>query len=180
MLKQEYALGRNIRSLINEGESVSLEFKSSARWDEKAGNVNKNLEKTILKTLAGFMNNGGGTLLIGVDDGGAIAGLEKDYLSLKHKNRDGYEQYLMQLTAAYLGADLSSRIHVLFHHFDGGDVCQVYAEPSPHPVYLQDGKDSHFYLRTGNTTHELNIKEAVDYISSQWSGRDSLTPSAAL
>lgn len=166
--KQESELNRNILDIINKGESSKLEFKSSVRWDELTGKVNKDLEKASIKTLAGFMNNSGGILVMGVGDDGGICGIEKDYLTLKHRNRDGYEQFLMQLTSAHLGADLCNKIRVLFHTVEGKDICQVRVEPSDRPVYIENGRETHFFLRTGNTTHELNIKEAIRYITSNW------------
>ena len=60
------ALGGDLRALIARGESVNLEFKSSFRWDLKENKVNRVLEAVVLKTLAGYMNGNGGTLLIGV------------------------------------------------------------------------------------------------------------------
>ncbi|MCK4661654.1 MAG: ATP-binding protein, partial [Bacteroidales bacterium] len=75
-------LTKDVRKLISHGESSTLEFKSTFRWDMKQSKVNKQLVFVILKTIAGFMNNSGGTLLIGVGDDGKIIGLEKDYQNL--------------------------------------------------------------------------------------------------
>ncbi len=41
----------------------------------------------ILKSIAGFLNGKGGTLLIGVNDFGEILGLANDYWSLKKENK---------------------------------------------------------------------------------------------
>ena len=46
----------------------------------------------VVKTLAGFLNAEGGTLLIGVDDAGAVIGLAGDYEALRKRDRDGFEQ----------------------------------------------------------------------------------------
>ena len=50
----------DIEKLIKKDESQNLEFKSTLRWDVKQESVNKDLEKVILKTIAGFMNSDGG------------------------------------------------------------------------------------------------------------------------
>ncbi len=163
--RQEGELRRNVLSLIDDGESGKVEFKSSLRWDLKKECIGKEIEKSVLKTLAGFMNMKGGTLIIGVGDDGEITGLESDYCTLKKKNRDGFEQKIMQLISNCLGTDLCSRVHVMFHNIEGKEVCRVYTEPSPRPVYLQNGKDVRYYLRTGNSTRELNVEEAIQYIS---------------
>ena len=86
------ALQGDLRVLIAKGESAELEFKSTFRWDLKENKVNRALENVVLKTLAGYMNGNGGTLLIGVADDGSIVGLENDYKTLKKQDRDGFEQ----------------------------------------------------------------------------------------
>jgi len=92
-------LGREVTSLIRSGESERLEFKSSLRWDFRKGSGNRELESVIVRAIAGFLNAEGGTLLIGVADDGSVVGLEKDYHTLRTKNRDGFERFLMDLVA---------------------------------------------------------------------------------
>ena len=41
------------------GESPTLEFKSSLRWDFREQQVNKALQRVIAKTAAGLMNSEG-------------------------------------------------------------------------------------------------------------------------
>ncbi|KKL69002.1 hypothetical protein LCGC14_2119350, partial [marine sediment metagenome] len=92
---------------LTSGESTILEFKSSARWDYYQEKVNKDLEFVIIKTIAGFMNTEGGTLLIGVTDDGEIIGVENDLKTLKKKDRDGYELLLNDLISSYIGVEYS-------------------------------------------------------------------------
>ncbi len=155
---------KEVLLLIRSDESELLEFKSSLRWDTKKGCTNKELEKVILKTIAGFMNAHGGTLIIGVDDHGAVIGLKQDYQTLKRKNRDGFEQQLIKIISANIGTDFCPHTHVKFHEIDGKDVCQCMIDSVEQPAYVRDGNDFHYFVRTGNATRELNTKEAVDYI----------------
>ncbi|MEM7009198.1 MAG: ATP-binding protein, partial [Thermodesulfobacteriota bacterium] len=69
-------LQKDLLALISHGESATAEFKSTFKWDLKESKPNKALEDVVLKTLAGFMNSQGGTLIIGVADDGQIVGLE--------------------------------------------------------------------------------------------------------
>ena len=97
-------LSTDLAELIGLGESETLEFKSSARWNYKAKQFDKKLEQMIVKTVCGFMNHDGGTLLIGVNDDGSPVGLQPDYGTLGAKgDRDGFELFLHQR----LDADLS-------------------------------------------------------------------------
>lgn len=50
------ALQSDLHTLIAQGESAQLEFKSSFRWDLRENKVNRALETVVLKTLAGYMN----------------------------------------------------------------------------------------------------------------------------
>ena len=160
---------QHVRELIAAGESDTLEFKSSLRWDRREDRVNKALEGVVVKTLAGFLNKAGGTLLIGVDDAGAPAGLAADYGTLKKQDRDGFELHLQNLFARDLGeAAAAAFLGVNFHEIDGQDICQVTAEPSDHPVYVEHQQEAIFYLRVGNGTRPLAVKEAVQYVGQHW------------
>jgi len=162
------ALESDLSTLIGRGESATLEFKSSFRWDLRENKVNRALEGVILKTVAGYMNSSGGTLLIGVGDDGAILGLERDYKTLKKQDRDGFEQALMTAVAAKLGADACHCVQIVFHALDSKEVCRVMVAPMDRPVYVKDGDTPKLYVRTGVLTRELNVQEAVDYTSARW------------
>ena len=56
-----------------------LEFKQRVRSDQRTGSSDKPLESVVAKTVAGFMNAHGGTLVIGVDDNGNPVGLDRDW-----------------------------------------------------------------------------------------------------
>jgi hypothetical protein len=164
-------LGRDVEALITQGEGPGLEFKSSFRWDIDQQRVNRGLETVVLKTLAGLMNGDGGTLLIGVADDGRILGLERDIAALRRRDLDGFEQALISSVAAHLGADLCPHIQIVFHRLGEHDICRVIATPSPRPVFLHEGKQPAFYLRTGGGTRPLDIREATEHISRRWERR---------
>ena len=160
---------QHVRELIAAGESEMLEFKSSLRWDRRDDCVNKALEGVVVKTLAGFLNAAGGTLLIGVDDGGALVGLAADYATLKKQDRDGFELHLQNILARDLGEAVSSSfLTVNFHEIDGQDICQVTVEPSDHAIYVEHKNEAILYLRVGNLTRPLPVKEAVQYVGHHW------------
>jgi hypothetical protein len=162
------ALGDDLRALIARGESAKLEFKSSFRWDMRENKVNRALEAVILKTLAGYMNGSGGTLLIGVADDGAIVGLDRDYVTLKKPDRDGFEQALMTAIATKLGADACRTVQIVFHSLENKDVCRVMVSAAHRPVYVKDGDNPKLYVRMGVSTRELNVQEAINYTGARW------------
>lgn len=166
--KQENILSRDILKLIEEGESKYVEFKSSLRYDYRQKSTNKELELVILKSIVGFMNAKGGKLIIGVDDDRNILGLENDYISLRQKNKDGFELKIFQLITEYIGSQASFKTNVSFYKFDGKEICLIDVEQSFSPIYLSKGKSEPvFYVRRGNSTYPLSIKDAVEYIQEQ-------------
>jgi hypothetical protein len=162
------ALQSDLHTLIAQGESASLEFKSSLRWDLRENKVNRALEAVVLKTLAGYMNGNGGTLLIGVADDGSVVGLDHDYKTLKKPDRDGFEQVLMTAIATKLGGDACHSVQMMFHSLENKEVCRVMVAPASRPMYVKEGDAPKLYVRTGVSTRELNVQEAINYTSARW------------
>lgn len=160
----------SVADLIAGGESAALEFKSSLRWDMRQQQVNKTLQKVIAKTIAGFLNSEGGTLLIGVADDGTIVGIDPDMKTLARGDRDGFEQSLVRTLKDYLGPEYGPCCRISYDAIDGHMVCRVDVERSPKPVFLTDGQNKEFYARTGNTTQPLDAQRAHEYIAIQWQG----------
>ncbi|GCE23228.1 GmrSD restriction endonuclease domain-containing protein [Dictyobacter kobayashii] len=158
------------------GESAVLEYKSSLRWDLKQQKYNSDLQKVICKTIAGFMNVEGGTLLIGVADNGTVLGIEYD---LNHKpmdmslnDRDKYDLLFRDTFMNYLDVGFGPLVHLTFERYEGHTVAIVEVERGPKPIYLkgkENGKDiTEFYIRNGNTTKLLNVEESHNYIGMHW------------
>ena len=164
----EKELEKNLPVLLKNKEDDTLEFKSSFRFDYKQLKVNKALESVITKTLAGFMNTRGGSLLIGVSDSGSILGLESDFNTLNRKDSDGYTQLITSTVAERLGTPACRLLKILFHRHDDKEVCRIIVLPSPIPVYVSEANQTHFYIRTGSGTREMDVQEAITFIKTKW------------
>ncbi len=155
--------------LIEEGEGLYLEFKETLRNDMRKGEVSRELERVVMKTIVGFLNSNGGTLIIGVSDDGIIKGLEGDYKTLPKKNRDGFENHMSMLIKIMIGLSYAKYINIKFENIDGKDICMVTVRESHRPVYLKDGdKKEEFYVRVGNSTQPFSMSEASEYIKTKW------------
>ena len=161
-------LGKNLPSLIAGGENDDLEFKSSFRFDYRQQKPNKALESVIMKTINGFMNSRGGSLLIGVADDGNVVGLEADFSTLGRKDSDGYTQLLMSTIAEKMGTPACKLVKILFYDQADKEVCRIIVLPSPIPVYCKEENQSRFYVRTGSGTREMDVSEAITYIKAKW------------
>jgi hypothetical protein len=157
---------RPIAELVKLGESAVLEFKSTLQWDVVQKQPNKALRKSCLKTIAGFMNTDGGTLLIGIEDGGNIVGLDKD-LSLVGGSRDKFEQTLVNLISDDIGPAFSHYYRVRFEPVDGKLVCVVEVDAVSEGVFVKGEKGKEFYVRVGNTTKSLDPADTHAYLAAR-------------
>ncbi|MEI8005836.1 MAG: ATP-binding protein [Bacteroidota bacterium] len=148
--------------LISKGEGNDLEFKSTLRWDLRAGKTNQAVERACLKSISAFLNSNGGLLLIGVRDDGSIEGIESD----RFPNTDKFLLHLWTLVRTSFGTDVSSYIHTELETAEGKTVCTVKCSRSGRPVFLrQPGFPEEFYIRVGPGTIALAVSEALKYIA---------------
>jgi hypothetical protein len=159
---------RNWLEIIGRGESNSVEFKSSLRYDYRQKAANKILEKVIVKTISAFLNSDGGTLFIGVDDEGEILGLENDYGSLGKKNSDGFVLTLTNLINVNIGKKCHHFLEVAINKIDNKEFCTVEIKPSDSPVFLGKGENEEFFIRASASSQPLGLRETHEYISSHW------------
>lgn len=164
----------SVTELLAAGESDRVEFKSTARVNLHTGAKDDRMELVIAKTVCGFLNGDGGTLLVGVDDTGTPLGLDADYATLKVPDADRYELFLRDLLSTSLGQNAAGAVGISFATVTGVDgdpvVCRVTCEPSPRPVYLRAGKGvgPELWVRTGNSTRQLGVDEANAYVMHRW------------
>ena len=161
----------NVLDLLNKDEHENLEFKSTFRWDTRQNTVNKVLEKSVMKTIAAFLNSQGGHLVIGIGDNKTIVGLASDYNSLVRKDADGFENHFTQVFHNMIGAEFRQFVKLNWSQADGKECCVVSISQSHKPVYLKgDNNGEEFYIRTGNGTTSLKLSEANTYIDSRRNG----------
>ena len=162
-----------IIDLIEGGESEVVEFKSTARWNLRTLQPDKKLEHVFVKTVCGFLNAEGGTLLIGVQDDGKILGLDCDLQTLRSKpNMDGYELFLRTSLDNNLSVPTAGVVKIRFEQVNETDVCTVAVAASAKPVFAKDvpnGEPTEFWVRVGNATKQLYGNEMLDYQASHWS-----------
>ena len=151
--------------LLRRGESGDVEFKSTARHNVRSGQKDERMERTIAKTVAGFLNGDGGALLVGVADDGTVLGLDDDLQHMKAPDVDRYELWLHDYLARTLGAAAVALVRVSFPEVNGRQICLVRVSPSPRPVFLRPAKSDQvfFYARLGNSTRELPVDQAISY-----------------
>jgi serine/threonine protein kinase len=161
----------DLELLIAGGESASLEFKQTLRWDTKLQKRNMELLRASMKTVCAFLNTGGGTLLIGVADTGEPKGLEDDLQDFTDKKTvDGFELKFRDALSANLKPDPSQRVTLSFPYVNGIQICRVDVSRSPRPVFLDPkGGSAELFVRKGNASHPMtNVMQACEYVLDHW------------
>ncbi len=153
--------------LIQEGENEHVEFKSSLRWNMHAKRKDSLIEHAALKTIAAFMNAEGGTLLVGVKDDGEILGLKDD----QFQNEDKMMLHLTMLINTRISPLHSSYVNLGIEEIQGKQVLRVDCEAATVPAYLNHSNEDHFYVRTGPSTTNLNVRKIYDYIQMRFAGK---------
>lgn len=164
-------IDQQVAALIAAGESATVEFKSSVRWDMRENRLNEPLKFSVIKTVAAFLNSNGGTLLIGVDDDRKVVGLKGDYGQFKKADsRDAFENWLTTQFVDQFGKPASRLYSLTFHEVEGHDVCRIEVQPSPSAVYVDEkgGKAVQLYIRTGNASRALDTREIIEYSRHRW------------
>jgi len=149
-----------ILQLIAGGESSTLEFKSTVRFNLKSGKNGREIEHAWLKNVAAFLNSQGGCVLIGVADDGEIAGLESDNFD----NQDKCLLHVTNLVKQCIGTGFHQYLHINIHNVYGKDVVEIQVEPSKVPAYLLQNKEEEFFIRSGPSCSKLTTSQAVTYI----------------
>lgn len=164
----------DLADLIQSGEHGFLEFKSTLRWNTREAKIDKKMEEVILKTISAFSNAEGGKLLIGVDKDGQIAGLDDDYNSLKDPNKDVFELHLRNLVNAAFGIEFATtQLQIRFPIIDDKEICEIDIKQGKLPLYIEvtdknGGKLKKFYVRSGNSSQEMDIQATASYIRSRF------------
>ena len=159
-----------VRSLIEAGESATVEFKSTARLNLHSNRRDEAITWAVIKTIAAFMNAGGGTLLIGVNDRGDPVGIEPDYPYVKGADRDGWELWVTTTVKDALGSVAATDLSVGYCAIEGRTIARIDVPRSAQPTFAsRKGKPREaFFARLNNATEELSGSALLEYRQKHW------------
>jgi len=149
-----------LKELITNGESGTLEFKSTMRMNLNSKQFGKEIELAWLKAVTAFMNSDGGIALLGVTDDGEIVGLEAD----KFENEDKCLLHFKNLINQHIGAEYTGYLNFGLIHVSKKMVAVLECEPSQKPVFLKVKNEEHFYIRSGPSNVKLQTSKILEYI----------------
>jgi len=151
---------KKIYRLASDGESDTVEFKSTLRCNLHTGKADKKMENACLKTIAAFLNSAGGVLLVGVNDDGNALGLSKD----NFVNEDKQLLHLNNLVNSHLGVEYSQFIRASMEDLNDERILFIQILASPRPVFFSRENEEIFFIRTGNATQQLKPSEVLAYV----------------
>ena len=151
-------------TLIENGESEFVEFKSTLRYNLHTNKFDKNIEHAALKTIAAFLNSAGGTLLVGVDDHKNLLGLEKD----NFKDDDHMLLHFTKMIQERIGIKQTQYVRAIIETKESLKILRIDVRPSTSPAYLEHNGEEYLYVRTGPATTRMNVSEVYTYIKSRF------------
>ena len=164
--------GKSSAELIAEGEVYTVEFKQTARWNVREQKKDKLIEQIVQKTVAGFANASGGTLLLGVHDDLYPVGLEADLALVKPPDVDGYVNWLDTMLENAFGFALASNIKISVEVVDGKDVCRLNVPRSPDPLWVDFKGQQKLFVRRNNSTRQVNADDVDGFIEQRFGDDD--------
>lgn len=120
-----------VSELVASGESAAVEFKSTLRTNLHTGDRDAKMELAVLKTIAGFLNKQGGTLVVGVADDGSPVGVEADGFA----NEDKMALHLINLLKERLGGQHALYVHPRFDGYQGVRALVISCDPAKSPAF---------------------------------------------
>ena len=153
-----------LHSLVKKGETQTIEFKETYNYDLKTKQTNKGLELPIFKTISGFLNTEGGTLLIGVRDDGIIKGMNDELKKFHKGSFDEFKKKFATAISHKIGDQFQSLIKYDFISSEKGDVFELICKPSDKPVFFQEC----FYIRTNPRTVELKGQDLYNLLKNRF------------
>lgn len=156
----------DLSQIVLNGESQDVEFKSTLRINLHTGQKDPRMELAVLKTIGGFLNTNGGTLVIGLSDDGNPIGIEKDAFP----NEDKMSLHLVNIVKSHLGIHALTNMHAHFEDHNDYRVMVIKCRKAPTPVFVKDDQFERFYIRTGPSTTELSASQTQEYIKQRFEG----------
>ena len=158
---QSLSMEDEVLGLIRKGEGKFIEFKQTFSRNLATSNKDANVEKASLKSIIGFLNAHGGTLLVGVSDKGEVTGIEKDIFNSK----DSYLLHFRNAINSKIGAEFYPIIDYDMVNVMGKKILKVDCQPSRKPCFYEKKE---FFVRTNPATDKLEGQQLLEYIKSHF------------
>lgn len=116
-------------------------------------------ERTVIQTIAAFLNQRGGTLLIGLSANGQLSGLE-----LSKGSADALRGSLRDQFTKQLDASVVELIHFDVDTIDEQPIIRIDVDPAERPVFYTNPQtgEERFIVRMGDQNNLLQREQQID------------------
>lgn len=169
-----------ILSILEAGESISAEFKSSLLcsmrdWQRDGSLVeHPSLPGEVLKTICAFLNTDGGDLLIGADDDGKPSGGIQRDLEVRGWSLDKWQLHLASLVqSSFRDGDLiAPYLDIRIVTVDDVPVAhvRVVSRESRSFVRREKGKHYEYFIRNASRTDSLDLPAFYEHLAARAKG----------
>jgi hypothetical protein len=126
--EREHKLERDVlkatRALVALGDTWRMVFYPVQRWPPTPQSSGADPEPVPLCAIAALYDSGGGLLVLGADDAGAVTGVEATYARLG--GREGLRRYLLRLISKNLPLTRRDYVDLWFVRAGERDLCLVF------------------------------------------------------
>ena len=181
--------GVDVETLLKQGETHFVEFKTDAFWSKQLSNEELAQSKSpdiiqhgkrasvsiIAKTIAGFANADGGNLVIGVKElkgtnDVEVVGIESEFAKIKDQSIDGYRRAIVdEVVRPFLPSFFFHRINeylqIHFPEIEQKTLCQLNILKSAREVFFKtqskERSKEMFFVRMEASTREIQSQEEI-------------------
>lgn len=154
-----------IRHIIRQGESKTVEFKETYSLCLRKKTKENYVEESALKTIVAFLNSEGGTLLIGVSDEPQVVGIERELEMFHKNNEDNFLKHLKNKLKTRIGEQFYPFIDYAIVVVNGIKLVRFCCIRAEKPCFL-DGTS--LYVRTNPATDKLEGQKQYEYIQNHF------------
>lgn len=173
---KELTPAEKVLRIIQNDEARNAEFKASfelqtednKKEGKKKGEKNIRLRDRVIETINAFMIKDGGVLLIGVQNGGEILGINDELKKwhfdkkLKRPSQDKFKMHFHNILGTRLDSDYIDFISSEFIDIGSKTIFYITIKPSKNLIYV-DGEN--LFERRSASTHLLKGKRLETVIS---------------
>jgi predicted HTH transcriptional regulator len=114
----------------------------------------------VLKTVAAFLNTDGGALVVGVDDDGALTGIDND----SFPSNDKFLLHFTNMVNQHIGPEFSEYIKFGIRAVGEWKVFVVVCREAPKPAFIRDRDQDKFFIRSGPSSRQLTTSQVLEYV----------------
>ena len=134
----------------------------------------QDVNRSVVRAMAGMMNRDGGHVIVGVEDTDKGEGDMVGWEASGWENQNAMVTGLSNLVGRVLSAAAGGLYKARFEQLpDGHEALDIVCEPADEPIFLSDGQRNEFPVRYPAMTKNLTAREQYEHIQGRFYGQGS-------